>query len=161
MGAYELGLGAWVGPRSFADRLAYGLPSGWSVGSLSSLGDYADLGLPPSVTDGRLLLVRSAPRAFLVVSFESAVGESRWRRYEKVLAGEAGDIVLMYPARLRDGLAGAIVGRGANAILLGCRIDADGVLNILGGTAAGNLGAVQDEMFTFLGSLYYSWSLSK
>ena len=35
-----------------------------------------------------------------------------------------------------------------------------GVLSILGGTAANVLGAVQDEMFALLRSLYCSWSHS-
>jgi hypothetical protein len=161
VGAYELGLGeAWVGPRAFTDRLAYGVPSGWSVASLASLGGYADLGAPGSVSDGRLLLVSSSPRAFLVVSFEPAAGESRWTRYEDLLDGNAGDTMLVGPARFRQGLAGSIVRRGANANLLGCRVDDNGVLKILGGTASGDLGAVQNEMFTFLRSLYYSWTLS-
>jgi hypothetical protein len=160
VGAHERGLGtAWYGPRAFADRLAYGVLSGWSVAPLASLATYSDLGAPAAVADGRVLLVRSSPRAFLLVGFEPFVGEARWTRHEEILAGAAGDTVLVAPARFRDGLAGSIVQRGPNAHLLGSRVDADGVMNVLGGCAAADLGDLQDPMFHFLRSLYYAWSL--
>ena len=164
-GAHELGLGtAWTGPRDFTNLLAYGLPAGWSVAPLGELSNYQDFGAPASVgaNDFRLLLVQDNPgdaRAFLLVTFEQLAGNSRWSRYDDILDGDAGDTVQVGPVDFRDGLGGSLVSRGANVNLVGARVDDEGVLNVLGGVVPGQLGQVQDEMFTFIRSLYYAWNL--
>ncbi len=161
-GAIENGLGLpWMGTRSYADLLAYGLPSGWRVGSMSELANFSSLGAPANVAanDFRLLLVRDEPAqapSFLLVTFESLQGEARWSRFNAIQAGQAGDQVVVAPVQFRDGLGASIVTRGANSHLLGARVDDEGVLKVFGSVASGSLSQVQDSMFTFVRSLYYA-----
>ena len=160
-GAQQQGLGEiWTGPRSFTDQLAYGLPQGWVVSSLEELSNFEDLGADSSVTEGRLLLTRSTPKAYLLVTFESHAGEDRWTRYEEILSGEAQDTEITGIKRFRDGLAGSLVERDGRLTMVGARVDYNGVLKIEGSADLASSLDIQNEMFTFIRSLYYGWDLN-
>jgi hypothetical protein len=165
VGAYEVGLGQpWTGPRSFTNLLAYGLPAGWRVGSTNELASFSGLAAPGSVNANnfRLLLVQgdpAKPQAYLLVTFEEMQGEARWNRFDAIRQGQAGDAFLVQPLAFRDGLGASIVRRGDNALLLGARVDDEGVLKIQGGVKNASLQHVQDDMFTFVRSLYYAFNL--
>lgn len=161
IGAHEVGLGMpWVGPRRHtADGLAYGLPKGWQVASVDRLPEYLSLGAPSKPGKVKLLLTRRRPKAFLLVTFEAAVDGARWRRFQEIVETPAAAPGTERPAHFRDGLAARVCRRrcrGAEvAVLVGARVEADGVLSILGGCARDDLARVRGELFTFVRSLYY------
>ena len=160
-GAQQQGLGEiWTGPRSFTDQLAYGLPEGWEVSSFEEISNFEDIGADPSVTDGRLFLTRSNPKAYLLVTFESHAGEDRWTRYEELLSGESGDTQVAGIKRFRDGLAGSVVERDGRLTMVGARVDYNGVLRVEGAAELASSLDIQNEMFTFIRSLYYAWDLN-
>ena len=165
VGAHESGMGvAWAGVRSHTDLLTYGLPSGWRVAEEGELVSFTDIGAPSSLTNGRLLIVQDAPgeaRAFLAADFGQLSGEARWEFYNTLLGSHGGECYLVDPVHFRDGLGAAIVNRGNHIKFVGARVDDEGVLEVTGGAAFGNLMAVRDDMFTFMRSLYYAWNLQE
>ena len=160
IGAHEVGLGMpWVGPRRYtADGLAYGLPMGWQVASVDSLAAYAPLGAPAKPGKVKLLLTRRQPRAFLLVTFEP-VDKDPWGRFQQIISKPAAPRGTEGSAHFRDGLAARICRRrsgGAEAaVVVGARVEADGVLKILGGCARDDLPRIRCQLFTFVRSLYY------
>ena len=157
VGANELGLGAgWTGPRQFTDQLAYGIPNGWNVTPLNQLADFVDLGAPTSPNETRLLMTRSEPRSFILVEFEPMTEAERWNRYETSLqvSAEAADTT---QAIFRDGLGAVLQSSAEVATLTGVRVDYNGILTIKGGVAQNDRSLVQDDMFSFIRSLNYSW----
>ena len=157
VGANELGLGAgWTGPRQFTDQLAYGIPDDWNVTPLNQLADFIDLGAPTSPNETRLLMTRSEPRSFILVGFEPMTEAERWNRYETSLksSAEAADTT---QAIFRDGLGAVLQSSAEIATLTGVRVDYNGILTIQGGVAQNDRSLVQDDMFSFVRSLNYSW----
>ena len=157
VGANELGLGVgWTGPRQFADQLAYGVPDGWNVTPLDQLADFVDLGAPTEANSARLLISRSEPRSFILVEFESITGAERWSRYDELLkvSVEAPETT---QAIFRDGLGAVLQPSAEVATLTGVRVDYNGVLTVKGGVTKSDVSLVQDDMFSFVRSLNYSW----
>ncbi|MCB0320486.1 MAG: hypothetical protein KDD60_06120, partial [Bdellovibrionales bacterium] len=162
IGAYERGLGVpFRGPRKFTDLLAFSLPSEWQMSNLSEIASFTALGAPSTVAPNsyRLLIKRSNPEAYILVTFEVLEGESRWNRLSSLLAGESGDGILVDSIFFRDGLGASLVNRGGHLQLLGARVDDEGVLSVLGGAALSSKDAIQDELFSFMRSLNYPWNL--
>ena len=164
LGAYEYSLGLpWRGARQFTDLLAYGLPAQWQIGDINQISNFSLLGAPASIAPNsfRLLITRSNPPAFILVTFEELQGENRWNRYAAITSGVANDTLILNRINIRDGLSASLVQRTSRVQLLGARVDDEGVLNILGGASAGDLELVQDDFLTFIRSLYYAWNIQE
>ena len=161
IGAHEVGLGTpWVGPRRYTpDGLAYGLPTGWQVAGADRLAEYASLGAPAKPGNVKLLLTRRRPGAFLLVAFQPADGDERWRLFSQIVETPPAAAGTEKPAHFRDGLAARLgrrrAGRAELAVLVGARVEPDGVLKILGGCAREDLPRLRRQLFTFVRSLYY------
>jgi hypothetical protein len=156
LGAYEGGLGAtWVGPRTYvAGGLAFGEMSGWKTGTVDRLPMLAPLGAPYRADNCKLLLYRTDPAAFLLVTFEPVPKGTRWARFDEILKGrgaQPGKVI-----RFLDSLAARLspdASTGRSLVLLsGAQIDVRGVWNIQGGCDRKDIKAVQPDFFRFVAS---------